>query len=354
MQNRKTADSMNGNRGRLRFGVVGCGAVSMLHQLPALRACKRAEIVGVVDRDATWVKKVARRFAVPGAYADYRELIGRVDAVLVATPNTTHADIATDLLAHGIHVLCEKPVATSLTDVDRMLSAAERGRSRLMAAHSARFGQNIRLMKEMLGLGRFGALRSIVAGLGGRYDHSEHRTDFRRDPRLSGGGVLVDLGVHLLDLAVWLVGAPPTRILFESTRGPGWQVESDAEVALWFGEEVKARTDCSYTYGLENSLRLEGTEGWATASLYQPGRLRWWSGHALACARSGAQEVILAETAVHDLQMLHFCSAILDDQEFLVRDEEVRTVTRIIESCYASDACAVQTGQPQAHGFQWP
>src|SRR5262249_23772537 len=117
---------------RLRFGVIGCGAIVTLHQLPALRRCSQLDLVGVVDRDCEWAGRVARRFGIPPAPGDAAALVGAVDAVLIATPNTTHAAIACDLLEQGVHVLCEKPLATSRADVDRMLDAAARGGARLM------------------------------------------------------------------------------------------------------------------------------------------------------------------------------------------------------------------------------
>jgi hypothetical protein len=98
----------------MRFGVVGCGAISTLYQLPALGRSSDATLVAAVDVDAGHAAAVARRFGATESFTDHRALVGRVDAALVATPNTTHADIACDLLAQGVHVLCEKPLATSV------------------------------------------------------------------------------------------------------------------------------------------------------------------------------------------------------------------------------------------------
>src|SRR5262245_25200951 len=196
-----------GVRGRrVRLGVVGCGAISTLHPLPALKRCALAELVAVVDRDEQWAAKVARRFGVAHSYGDCQRLVGQVDAALIATPNTTHPDLASLLLRQGVHVLCEKPVAISMTDLDRMLDAGEEGDARFMAAHCARFAPNKRMLKRILDEGWLGRLEAISGGLGGPYEDSQRRTDFRRDRRLSGGGVLVDLGVHLIDLAIWIAG----------------------------------------------------------------------------------------------------------------------------------------------------
>ncbi len=209
---------------RLRFGVVGCGAIVTVHQLPALRRCRRLDLVAVTDVDAAWAATVARRAGVPASYGDHRALIGKVDAALVATPNTTHADIACELLAHGVHVLCEKPMGTTTAEVDRILATAARSGTRVMAAHCGRFNANAATLRELIADGALGRLREITGGIGGGYDPG--RTDFRRRRSLSGGGVLIDIGIHLIDLALWLTGDTPRAIDCRQSSLPGWEVEA--------------------------------------------------------------------------------------------------------------------------------
>jgi UDP-N-acetyl-2-amino-2-deoxyglucuronate dehydrogenase len=320
---------------RVRFGVVGCGAISTLHQLPALKRCPLVELVAVVDRDEQWGAKVARRFGVPHSYGDCQRLVGQVDAALIATPNTTHPDLASLLLRQGVHVLCEKPVATSLNDLDGMLEAAEEGDARFMAAHCARFAPNKRMLKRILDEGRLGRLEGVSGSLGGPYEDTQRRTDFRKDRHLSGGGVLVDLGVHLIDLAVWIAGGNPEVVGYDSRRAPGWRVETDAEVALAFPTGARAAITCSFTHTLSPMLTVRGSDGWARAPMYTTGTLVVQSCHARVCQRSGMQELVLSDAPVFDHQIEHFCRAILDEAEFLVRDEEVRMGIEVIERCYS-------------------
>src|SRR5262245_11529259 len=150
----------------LRFGVVGCGAISTLYQLPALGRSSDATLVATVDVDAAHAAAVARRFGASESFTDHRALAGRVAAALIATPNTTHADIACDLLAEGVHVLCEKPMATSRSDVDRMLAAAERSGARVMAAHCLRFSPNLERLRELAAAGMLGDRLALSASIG--------------------------------------------------------------------------------------------------------------------------------------------------------------------------------------------
>lgn len=323
---------MNG----LRFGVVGCGAISTIFQIPALKRVPAAKLTALVDVDGAWAKSVASKHGVPESYDDYRQLIGRVDAALIATPNTTHADIACALLDHGIHVLCEKPLATTVADVDRMLGAARASGARLMAAHCLRFSPNLAKLREFLRDGMIGDVQSITASIGGVYDSGPQRTDFRKTRGLSGGGVLIDLGVHLIDLAIWMAGAPPDSVDYTARSVPGWEVESDVDLSLGFPGSARAEIGASFSRPMEPTFAVKGSHGWLRASLYSPSALSMFSDQARICQRSGALEIMLDTTSMYEAQLDHFCQAIADGSEFVVRDHEMQASMQVVERCYAS------------------
>lgn len=322
----------------LRFGVVGCGAIATLHQLPALRRVAAASPVAVADADRDWAARVAERFRIPDAFGDYRDLIGRVDAVLVATPNHTHADIACGLLGAGVHVLCEKPLATTRAEVERMLDATARSGARLMAAHCLRFSANLAMLKEIVAAGWLGELTEMTAAIGGPYEHSARRTDFRRQRQLAGGGVLVDLGIHVIDLAVWLANQPVLDVDYHASVAPGWEVETDVEVTLRFAGDVRARVMASFTQSLDASFTVRGRSGWATASLYHPGELTVFSDRARVCRAAGVQRLRLDGRAMYEEQLEHFCAGVASGEAFRVCPHEVREVIDVIDRCYGPRA----------------
>lgn len=319
---------------RLRFGVVGCGAHSIAYQLPALRLCPHAELVAVADLDERWAQAVAKQHQVPEFYDDHHDLVGRVDAALIATPNMTHADISCFFLEHGVHVLCEKPMATTQADVDRMYTSSVRGGARVMAAHCLRFSPNLQLLKGVISKGWLGTVNEMTAGLGAPYDAGQHRTEFRKERKLSGGGVLLDLGIHLIDLAVWLAGAAPVAIAYDASSVPGWEVETDADVALEFPGGIRACLSSSFTHGLENAIVVRGDAGWASAPLHIPTSLTLFSTRARICRRSGLQHLLLPDKSMYERQIDHFCDAILAGEDFGVKRHEVRADIDVIERCY--------------------
>jgi predicted dehydrogenase len=321
---------------KLRVGVVGCGAVVTLHHLPAFTRCERIELVALADRDLDWAKKVAQKVGAAECYDDYAKLIGRVDAVLLATPNTSHVTIGSRLLEAGVHVLCEKPMATTSADVDRMFAAAAMGGARLMAAQSTRFNANVTKLKHVLAAGWLGRLETMTASLGSAYDVAERRTEFRRDAGLAGGGVVMDLGIHLIDVAVWLAGEGPSYVGYDAACAPGWNLETDADVALEFPSGGRANFSVSYTHGCDPTLTVRGSEGWASASLYVPSQLTLFSERARVCRMAGSQRLTLDDRESYQLQIDHFADAILSNRPFVVQPNETRTGIEIIERCYGS------------------
>jgi predicted dehydrogenase len=318
----------------VRLAVIGCGAVSEIYHLPAIRRCADARLAAVVDADAERAAAIARANGGALAVADYRELPGKVDAALVATPNGTHAEISCFLLDHGIHVLCEKPVATTLADAERMAAASRRGPAQLMAGHSRRFNPNLELLRTLIQRGHLGQVDELTTALGGRYGAWPQRTDFRRSRSLAGGGVMMDLGIHLIDMALWLVDREATVGRYEASDVMGWGVESDAEVTLEFSGGAHARLACSYTHGLNRALRVRGTEGWAETSVDGFPTVTFFNRRARVCRLAGAQQLVCPEADAYSRQLEHFVSAIVADRPFSVELHHVVAGLRVIQECY--------------------
>ena len=186
-----------------------------------------------------------------------------------------------------------------------------------------------------------GDVTEIRGAIGTPYNQGSFRTDFRKERGLSGGGVLFDLGIHLIDLSVWLLGASPTDVAYDCNYAPGWKVETDACVCLEFPCSTRATIACSFIRALENAVTVRGTGGWARASLYDPTKLELFSVPARICQKDGAQQIILPARSMYDRQVEHFCESVLSGSEFLVRPREVKAGISVVEWCYSCRAeCA--------------
>jgi glucose-fructose oxidoreductase len=319
---------------RLRLAVIGCGAVSQLYHLPAARQVPGVALTALVDTDRAHAETLAREYGVATVLDDHRALPGTVDAAIVATSNGSHAEIACFLLEQGIHVLCEKPMATSVADGERMRETAARGPARLLIGQSRRFNANVMLLKELVSGGALGTIRTITASLGGNYKAWPQRTDFRRQRSLSGGGVLLDLGIHLIDMARWIAGEPASVTLYEAADRLEWGVENDAEVQLRFPSGATAVIACSYTHGLDRTLRVEGTDGWARTGVDPAPGVTFAGNRARLCRRTGAVDLLVEEADPYLRQLEHFVDCIVEDRPFVVQLDEVLDGLRVIDFCY--------------------
>lgn len=195
----------------LRFGIIGCGAIGQRRHIPECNANPNTEIVALCDVNASRVEDIGKKYQVASTYTDYRKMLRseQLDAVVVGTPNATHAPMSIAALDSGFHVLVEKPMAGSLKEAGAMIDAARRNRKFLMV------GQNQRLMsphvkaKQILSRGDLGKPINFQTTFkhGGPDSWSIDGAKswfFRKKEAVMG--VCGDLGVHKIDLMRFLLG----------------------------------------------------------------------------------------------------------------------------------------------------
>jgi predicted dehydrogenase len=195
----------------LKIGLVGCGAIAELAHEPALRtlvAERRVTLAAAIDPDARRRERVAAAFPGARALADLDALrAGEIDLAIVASPVRWHAPQTISLLGRGVHVLCEKPLAASAGEAAAMAAAARDAGRVLAAGQFRRFFPALRAVRELVVTGVFGALGRFTVQEGGAFDWPAATPSFF-DPQQAGGGVLLDLGVHVLDTLAWWLGEP--------------------------------------------------------------------------------------------------------------------------------------------------
>ena len=192
---------------KIRVGIVGTG-IGHAHY-SGYRTLPDVEIVGIVDVDEKRAKKIAEDWKVPNAFTSHTDLLEMkdLDAVSVCTPNVFHAPIAIDVLKAGKHVICEKPMAATLEQAEELALEAKKSDRIFMMAFNNRYRGDTQLLKKYIESGDLGDMyygktgwvrRHGAPGAGGWFTTK----------KLSGGGPMIDLGVHALDLTWWLMGKP--------------------------------------------------------------------------------------------------------------------------------------------------
>ncbi len=193
---------------KVRVGIIGAGSVAQWGHLPAYAARENVEVVALADVNLETAKATAEKFGVPQVFQDYRKLLAleEIKAVSVCTHAAMHKPIAVAALQAGKHVLVEKPMAMNSAEGQAMVDAAKKAKRLLMVGFNYRFGAESQMLK-----------RAIQAGALGEIYYAEATYTRRRgvpgkpgfiQKKLSGGGPLIDLGVHVLDLSLHFMGFP--------------------------------------------------------------------------------------------------------------------------------------------------
>ncbi|MBM7605069.1 putative dehydrogenase [Metabacillus crassostreae] len=190
---------------KLRIGIIGVGGIAQGRHIPAFQTYREdCEITAVSDVNKERAQEVADKFTIKHVFEEYKDMFEHVDAVCICTPNKFHAEITISALEAGVHVLCEKPMALSAEECEKMLDASKRTNKVLAIAYHYRFMKNAQAAKKLMTevgtplVTRVQALRRRKVPGWGVFTNKT----------LQGGGSLIDYGCHLLDLAIWLMGSP--------------------------------------------------------------------------------------------------------------------------------------------------
>lgn len=193
---------------KIRVGIIGSGGIAQACHMPAYQALAGVELHAVADINPQAARAAAEKFSVPHVFTDYRDLVAmpEIDVVSVCTPNAFHKGPTIAALKAGKHVLVEKPIAVNAAEGRAMLRAAKRAGKLLMVGLNNRFAATTQALKRAIDGGALGEIyfaeavatrRRGIPGWGGFTEKDK-----------SGGGALVDIGVHILDLSLYLMGYP--------------------------------------------------------------------------------------------------------------------------------------------------
>lgn len=254
----------------IKIGIIGCGGIANGKHLPALKRLANVELVAFCDIIGEKAETAAREYGAPGAktYLDYKELLndGGLDAVHVCTPNDSHAEIAINAMESGVHVLTEKPMAKKADDARRMLEASKRTGKLLTVGYQSRFRADSQYLKQMVEAGDLGEVYYARA-------HAIRRRAVPTwgvflDAEKQGGGPLIDIGTHALDLTLWLMD----NYEVHSVTGSVFRKLADRENAAnawgpWDPKEYTVEDSAMGFIKLKNGATIYLESSWALNTL---------------------------------------------------------------------------------------
>lgn len=256
----------------LKVGIIGCGTIAQVRHIPELANNQNCQLTAYYSATPQKAEKMAERYG-GKAYTDLEEFLSSgLDAVCVCVPNALHAEISVKALNHGLHVLCEKPMATTLEDCESMVEAAKRNGKKLMIGQNQRFAQAHVEARKRIEAGEIGDILSFdtVYGHAGPEAWSGQKNPWFFDKKRSVFGAMADLGVHKTDLMHYLLGEPIVKVNANlCTRDKKYpdgsliSVDDNAFCLYQTASGVVGSMHVSWTqYGEEiNSTVIQGSEG---------------------------------------------------------------------------------------------
>jgi len=320
----------------VRLGIVGCGAIAREAHLPVITGDRRVEVTVLCDRDRGNATMAALESGVDATITtNLAELAGKVDAAIVAVPPCFHAPIAIQLMEMGIDVLCEKPLEITVADGRKMADAARRTGRVLAVALMMRFFPHNRWLVDLVEEGEVGEVREVIVEDGAPLDWPMASNSYF-DRNATGGGVLFDSGVHLLDRVLWLFG-DLTELAYEDDSFGGFESNSRLSGVLHIdGKPVPTRMEFSWSHRLRRSIRVVGEKGTLEAFTSDPQTLTLHR-----TTRRGPMEMQIRCAERWDgrshyrAQLDDFIGAILERRAPFVTAESSLQALAVIEAAYA-------------------
>ena len=247
-----------GMSGDVRWGVLSTAKIGIDKVIPATAAAERCEVVAIASRDLGRARAAASELGIPRAFGSYEDLLADpdVDAVYNPLPNHLHAEWTIAAARAGKHVLCEKPLATTSADAERMIQACEAEGVLLMEAFMYRLHPTWEAVTSLVASGRIGELKTVQSW----FSYFNDDPGDIRNLVETGGGALYDIGCYCVNLSRMLFGAEPERVGGSVLRDPVMGIDVLTSGILDFGDVVATFT-CSTRAEPDQRVHIYGTEG---------------------------------------------------------------------------------------------
>jgi predicted dehydrogenase len=341
---------------KIGVGIIGAGGIAQGGHIPNYQKLPGVEVLALCDPNEQKAREAAEKFGIPGVYADYRLLLDdrRIKVVSVCSPNYLHREHSIAALKAGKHVLCEKPVALNGAEAEEILRAATAAKRKFMVAFMQRFSAGSAFLKKIIADGEFGEIyyarasylrRRGIPGLGGWFTTR----------RMSGGGPLIDCGVHILDKTCWLMGSPrPVAVSgvtfqkFKEVAVDGGWPPATSRTGDKFTGTFDVEDLASALIRFDNGAALVLESSWAGNSVAgisfnlfgtRAGSFEDSAGLKIFGDKNG----VLTETTPtlkpvsgFEAEIAHFVECVREDRPVMTTPAEITAVARIIEGVYRS------------------
>lgn len=350
VRDKKRRTSPMGKSEKIRVGIIGSGAIARAAHLPGFKNCPDVELAAVCDLQMDRAKQLAQDNEIPNFYGSHLDMLKNedLDVVSICTPNYAHTENTLDALKAGCHVLCEKPLACTAEEVRKMIKMAKRRKKHLMTAQHFRFTSEAKTLYEFVKAGDLGDVYFAKVNAIRRWGIPGWGVFHIKCK--SGGGALIDIGVHQLDLTMWLMGCPEPVTVSGTTFTKvgqrkdlklryGWDwnrkefdVDDYAAGFVRFKNGACLNIECSWAGHIKQDrfeTALVGTEGGATTNPLSIHKI-------MHGTMVDITPVNVPACQPHHEEIKHFINVVKGEEELIVKPEETLRVIQVLEGLYRS------------------
>ena len=325
---------------KTKVAVIGLGSIAQLVHLPNLVKMSNVNLVSVAEINSGRLNTIADKFNIKERYTNYNELLEKsdVDAVIIATPTSAHKDVAVASLKAKKDVLVEKPLARTYNEGKSMVDAAKKNKKKIMVGMNLRYRPDAMILRSILGAGEIGDPFYVKCGWLRRWGRQPHQL-WMNDRHISGGGVMMDMGIQLIDLALWLMGKPGVKSvrsflynIFENS-----DVEDSGLVVIETADQVVITTEVSWRMHLEKDMNYTHVFGKQGGAFMNPLRLfREMHGNLVNVTPVYSESSIDVFKNSFELEIRNFIEVIKGKTEPVTPAGDGPYIMRIMDAIYES------------------
>jgi len=315
--------------GKVKLGIVGAGAIAQAYSRACL-GCANVRVTGVADILPNVAAALAEGLACP-SFNSYQTMADRteLDAVIVCTPPSTHCEVSVYFLERGIHVLCEKPLALDSRSARRMAQAAEQSGATLTMGSKFRYVDDVVRAKSIVTSGLLGEIILFENVFTSRVDMSSR---WNSDPRISGGGVLIDNGSHSVDIVRYFLGPLADLQVVEGNRVQNLPVEDTVRIFVRSATGIMGSIDLSWSIHKEQDsyISIYGSHGTVFVG-WKESRYRSSSSRDWSVFGTGYDKIQAFRS-----QVSNFAGSILGYETLVITVEDAVASVEAIEAAYVA------------------
>jgi predicted dehydrogenase len=324
----------------LKVAVVGAGSISQIAHLPVLKKMDNVDIVAICDKDKSKVNVLSEKYNIPKWYYTIEDLVKNetLDAIHICTTNMYHFPMSYLALKKGVHVFVEKPIAINAEDAAKIAAIAKEKRRNVMVGMHNRFRDDVKTLHELIKNDELGDIYYIKAGWLKSWSKNMVQPWVRKR-NYAGGGVLLDIGSQLIDLALFLLGLPKIRSvrMYDYTIDPNAEVEEAALAVIETEAHTSITIEISWRMHMENDMIYTHLFGKKGSAYLNPLRIhKELHGNLVNVTPILAEKISDRYKKAYESEIKHFYKVIRKQEENLSSAKDAVYVMHILDALYQS------------------